>query len=126
MRRCASSRSLAVEQRHVEPKARHVPTLADGQGEQCEKQRRERGVVPFGDVLQRAAFLCIQLYGQAIAAAAVRRAQQARRRWHLHQALTPPTLTAFAPLAQRLVGVTLCEVIEVGRRRVMGGTGGHR
>ncbi len=26
--------ALAVEQRHVEPKARHVPTLADGQGEQ--------------------------------------------------------------------------------------------
>lgn len=55
--------ALAVEQRHVEPKARHVPTLTDGRGEQCEKQRRERGVVPFGDVLQRAAFLCIQLYG---------------------------------------------------------------
>ncbi len=36
-------------------------------------------------------------------------------------ALTPPTLTAFAPLTQRLVGVTLCEVIEVGRRRVMEG-----
>ncbi len=78
-------------------------------------------MVPFGDVLQRAAFLCVQLYGQAIAAAAVRRAQQARRRWHLRQTLTPPTLAAFAPLAQRLVGVTLCEVIEVGRRRVMGG-----
>ncbi len=55
--------------------------------------------MPLGDILQRAAFFCIQLYGQAIAAAAVRRAQQARRRGHLRQAFTPPTLAAFAPLA---------------------------
>ena len=76
--------------------------------------------MPLGHALERAAFYCIQLDGQTIAAAAIRRAQQARRRRHLRQASTPPTLAAFAPLAQRLVGVASFEVIEIGRRRVMG------